>query len=574
MRFVQTLIPTLKEAPSDAKTASHTLLIRAGYIRQSAAGIFSLLPLGWRVVQKIQAILRQELGKSGAAELQLPLVQPAPLWQESGRWQAYGPQLLRIQDRKKFDFVLSPTAEEAVVDLVRSDVKTYRKLPLNLYQIHTKFRDEDRPRAGLLRGREFIMKDGYSFHASEEDALREYNNMYQAYHRIFQRCGLDFRAVEADTGAIGGNLSHEFQVLADSGEDSIVSCSHCNYAANVEKAVLQRSAQSSTTPTISGPSIKTEVPTPGHRTITEVASFLGLPATDMLKTLLYVADGKPIAVLLRGDHQLNEPKLKTLLQASVCELASEALVAQITGAAPGFAGPVGLDIPLYADWEVVPGKAWVTGANKTDVHLKNVHVGVDFHSQYADLRVATAGDPCGKCGQGTYRSYRGIEVGHVFFLGTKYSAPMRCEFLDQDGALKPMQMGCYGIGVTRIMAAAVEQLHDDRGLRWPVSLAPFQAVIVTLGNDPAIQTLAQGLHDRLEQQGVEVLLDDRDERAGVKFADAELIGIPIRLTIGKRSLSDKTVEIRRREEKTDVVCSIEDSVAQLVSMIAEERPRS
>lgn len=567
MRYSQLLIPTLKEAPSDAKTPSHVYLIRAGYIRQVAAGIFSILPLGMRVIQNIETIVRQELNAIGANEVLLPMVHPAPLWQESGRWQKYGPQLLRFQDRKEFDFVLAPTAEEAMVAMVRDDVKSYRKLPLHLYQIQDKFRDEDRPRAGLLRGREFVMKDGYSFHADESDAIREYQKTHQAYVRIFQRCGLDFRAVEADTGNIGGNLSHEFQVLANTGEDNLVSCSHCDYAANVEKALLKR--ESKTDKQRSNVPME-DVSTPNVRTISEVADFLKVSEKELVKTLVYVADGTPVAVLVRGDRQVNEPKLKTLLQVTELEPATEMQLKQWTQAEAGFLGPIGLQIPLYADWEVTEMTSFVAGANRVGFHTKHIQWGRDFSAQAVDVRVAAAGDVCGKCGVGQYRSHRGIEVGHVFFLGTKYSKAMHCEFLDRDGQLKPMTMGCYGIGITRVMAAAIEQRHDDKGICWPMALAPFHVSIVCLGQEEALLQTATQLHDQLTKLGIQVLLDDRDERPGVKFADAELIGIPLRITLGKRGLTEGVVEAKSRDARLETTVPISQAVDYIQNYVQKE----
>lgn len=565
MRYSQLLAPTLKEAPSEAKVPSHVLLIRGGYIRQTAAGIFSLLPLGLKVIQKINQIVRQELTQIGAQEVLLPMVHPAPLWKESGRWQVYGPQLLRIKDRKGFDFALSPTAEEAMVALIRDEVKTYRKLPLNVYQIQDKFRDEDRPRAGLLRGREFIMKDGYSFHSSEVDAKREYEAMYGAYSRIFQRCGLDYRAVEADTGAIGGTLSHEFQVLADTGEDSLVSCDHCDYAANVEKALLFQEER----PVMADTSSTEEIHTPRARSIKEVANFLKIPETQLVKTLIYKADGNPIAVLLRGDHQLNEPKLKTLLQAGELEAATETVVMELTGAEVGSIGPRGLTIPVYADFEVARMPSFTGGANRTDYHVSGLQLGRDFKAILADLRIAAAGDKCGRCQVGQYRFHRGIEVGHVFFLGTKYSAPMHCEFLDQQGQQLPMIMGTYGIGITRTLAAAVEQNHDDQGIIWPLALAPFQVVIVEAGVDEKVKKSAQQLYQSLCDTGVEVLYDDRDERPGVKFKDADLLGIPIRLTIGKQFLLNQQIEVKRRDGSFNQNLGIQETKAQLAKWLQE-----
>jgi prolyl-tRNA synthetase len=555
MRYSQLLLPTLKEAPAEAQVVSHVLMQRAGYIRKMAAGVYVLLPLGMRVVAKIERILREELGRAGAQEVLMPILHPGELWQESGRWQKYGPELLRLKDRKGADFVFSPTAEEAFCDTVRRDVKSYRQLPLNLYQIQDKFRDELRPRAGLIRGREFIMKDGYSFHATPDDALREYDNMYAAYDRIFRRCGLDFRAVEADTGNIGGSRSHEFQVLADSGEDAIVACDKCSYAANVEKAELRRE---STGPEAATEALK-ELHTPGKGGIADVVAFLrdkGVEAGDdrlverFIKTLIYVADGKPVIALVRGDRDLNELKLKALLASETLELASDGLVTEVTGAPVGYAGAQGRSVPVFADLEVAAIASGFTGANKADTHVRGFNLGRDVPgAKVVDLRTAASGDRCARCEAGRYRALRGIEVGHVFFLGTKYSEAMKVTFLDADGQNKPMIMGCYGIGVTRIAAAAIEQHHDADGIRWPMALAPFQVLIVTAGKEPELAAAAVELERELTARGVEVLYDDRDERAGGKFKDADLIGIPLRVTVGKRGLAEGKLEVKARHEK-------------------------
>jgi prolyl-tRNA synthetase len=546
MRYSQLLLPTLKEAPAEAQVVSHILLVRAGYIRKVAAGIYTLLPLGVRVIKKISTIIREELDRAGAQEVLPPMVHPAELWQESGRWQKYGPELLRMKDRKGAEFCMSPTAEEAMVDLVRRDVKSYRQLPLNVYQIQDKFRDEMRPRAGLMRGREFIMKDAYSFHATVEDAQREYKNMYDAYVGIFQRCGLEFRAVEADTGAIGGSMSHEFQVLADSGEDAIVSCDTCDYAANVEKAELK--------PPVLEPAPATgkleELHTPGKGSIGDVTKFLREEPTRFVKTLIYVAGGKTIIALVRGDRDLNELKLKAVLGADAVELASDNLVRELTGAEVGYAGAQGRDVPVYADPEVAAIPSAITGANKTDYHVRGWNLGREVpNAKIVDLRTASAGDACPRCGKGHYKAYRGIEVGHVFFLGTKYSQPMKCNFLDADGQDKPMVMGCYGIGVTRIAAAAIEQNHDENGIVWPKALAPYQVLIVTAGKEPELAAAAENLEKELTARGIEVLYDDRDERGGVKFKDADLIGIPLRVTVGKRGLAEGKLELKGRRDK-------------------------
>src|SRR3954469_881171 len=447
MRLSKSLVPTLKEAPAEAEVPSHILMVRGGYLRKVAAGVYSFLPLGWRVVQKIARIVREEMNRAGAEEVFLPAVIPAELWQESGRWDQYGAQLLRIKDRKGGDFVIGPTHEEVITALVRGDVRSYRQLPLNLYQIQTKFRDELRPRAGLMRGREFIMKDAYSFHVDVKDAQREYKKMYETYQRIFTRCGLAFRAVEADTGNIGGSLSHEFQVLTETGEDALVACDSCDYAANVEQAVA-RTAKGGTNPTAE----KTKVATPGKHSIADVSAFLKVPADKLVKTLIYLADGKPVAVLVRGDRDVNEIKLKKALSAEQLVLATDAAVKEATGAPVGFAGPVGLRIPVYCDLEICALSDFVVGANEADAHLTGVNIERDFTpTACGDYHSAAAGDACARCDTGHLKAYRGIEVGQVFFLGTKYSKPMGVTFLDAEGKETPCEMGCYGIGVTRIV---------------------------------------------------------------------------------------------------------------------------
>jgi prolyl-tRNA synthetase len=567
MRYSKMLVPTLKEAPSEAQVISHILLIRGGYMRKVAAGIYSLLPLGMRVVKKIERIVREELHRAGAEEILLPMVHPAELWQESNRWQKYGPELLRVKDRKSAEFAISPTAEEAICDLVRRDVKSYRQLPLNLYQIQDKFRDEMRPRAGLLRGREFIMKDAYSFHTDAEDARREYHNMFQAYERIFRRCGLEFRAVEADTGAIGGSLSHEFQVLCDSGEDAIVSCDRCSYAANVEKAELKREADASAPAT----SPLEELKTPGKAVIADVVKFLKEPIERFVKTLVYVADGKPFLALVRGDREVHELKLKAAIGCEALELASDALVTQVTGAPVGFAGAQGLLLPVFADYEVASIASGITGANRADAHVRGFNLGRDVPTaKVVDLRTAAAGDRCGRCGEGTYRAHRGIEVGQVFFLGTRYSEPMKVHFLDAGGKERPTVMGCYGIGITRVAAAAIEQNHDEDGIVWPMALAPFQVLIVTAGKEPELDEEAKKLESELTRRGVEVLYDDRDERPGSKFKDADLIGIPLRVTVGRRGLVEGKLELKARRDKESRLVPIGEVMAELERQITAE----
>jgi prolyl-tRNA synthetase len=556
MRYAQAFIHTLKEVPAEAQVVSHVYLIRGAFMRKAAAGIYSFLPLGWRVVSKIANIVREEMNRAGAQEILMPAAVPAELWQESGRWQKYGDLLLRFKDRKGADFCIGPTHEEVVVDLVRRDVKSYRELPLNLYQIQTKFRDEFRPRAGLLRGREFIMKDAYSFHASEPDAHQTYQAMYDAYTRIFTRCGLDFRAVEADTGNIGGSKSHEFQVLAQSGEDKIVSCDKCSYAANVEQAEVRRGAPAFDVGQERG---ITRLHTPGKGAIEDVAAFLKADPRRFIKTLVYLADGKPVVALVRGDHDVNEVKLRKLVGADEVVMAGDKAVEDITGAPVGYVGPVGLDkrgVRVVGDLDVKPLVDGITGANERDYHVGGVSAARDLgFVEWADLRVAAAGDGCPRCGDGSFALYHGIEVGHVFFLGTKYSEPMGCNFLGEDGVEKPMIMGCYGIGVTRVAASAIEQNHDQDGIVWPMSIAPFHVALLTLQpKDPDVVAAADKLYAELERAGIEVLYDDRDERPGSKFKDADLIGIPLRVAVGKKSLAEGKIEVKgRREPKAELV---------------------
>ncbi|MBI5506408.1 MAG: proline--tRNA ligase [Deltaproteobacteria bacterium] len=564
MHYSRLLIPTLKEDPAEAEVVSHRLLMRAAMIRQVARGIYDFLPLGRRTLRKVENIVREELNRAGCQEVLLPVVCPSELWQESGRWDIYGKELLRIKDRNDREFCLGPTHEEVMTDLVRRDVRSYRDLPLNLYQIQTKFRDEIRPRFGLMRGREFLMKDGYSYHTDYEDCLREYASMREVYGHIFRRCGLDFRAVEADTGNIGGSLSHEFQVLAESGEDLIVSCNRCEYAANVEKAEMRTVAE----PARADAPV-TEIATPGVRTIEEVSAFLSRPATEFVKTLLLVADERGVAVLLRGDDQLSETKLKALLGATDLRMAEAAEIETLTGAPQGFAGPVGLALPLYADERLRGCADMVSGANRADTHVTGVSQVRDFPGVvFANLRTAHAGDECARCEGGVFEEHRGIEVGHVFYLGKKYSEKLRATYLDAAGAECVMEMGTYGIGVSRTMAAAVEQNHDDKGIIWPVSIAPFEVMLVPVKwDDAASREAALRLEADLEAAGIEVLLDDRDERAGVKFNDADLLGIPFRVTIGPRGLAAGKVELKARAATAAEEIALDGAAARIAEVV-------
>jgi prolyl-tRNA synthetase len=517
-------------------------------IRQVARGIYDLLPLGLRVVRKVEAIVREEMNRAGAQEILMPTVCPAELWQESGRWDHYGKELLRIKDRHERDFCFGPTHEEVVTDIVRREIRSYRDLPLNLYQIQTKFRDEVRPRFGLMRGREFIMKDAYSFHADFADCQREYQNMFATYQRIFDRCGLTYRPVEADTGAIGGSLSHEFQVLADSGEDAIVSCDTCGYAANVEKAELP---SSSTSDFGLRTSDLKKVHTPEQKTVEQVSTFLGVPKEQFIKTLLFVTDtGAVVAALVRGDHELSEPKLKNALGCEWVVMADEETVVETTGAPIGFAGPLEIKATLVGDWALQGAKGFVCGANERDYHLTGLDQERDLSSlRFADLRQARAGDTCPRCQGGVFTAHRGIEVGQTFYLGTTYSKAMNAVFLDDQGQQHALEMGCYGIGITRTVAAAIEQHHDDNGIIWPAPLAPAAVHMTPVNwNDPATRQAAEDLYSKLLAAGVEVLLDDRDERPGVKFKDADLLGIPLRITIGAKTLVRGMVELKRRTD--------------------------
>ncbi|HEY6464083.1 MAG TPA: proline--tRNA ligase, partial [Polyangiaceae bacterium] len=542
--FSRALIPTVKEAPADATNASHILLSRAGYIRKVGAGIYDFLPLGHRVLKKIEGIVRREMDRAGALEILMPALLPGELFKETGRWELYGPTLFRIKDRKGGDYNLGPTHEEIVTDIARREIRSWRELPKNLYQVQVKFRDEPRPRGGLLRGREFVMKDAYSFDADEEGAKKSYEAMRLAYHRIFDRIGLTYRMVQADSGAIGGSTSAEFQVLVDSGEDTIVACGACDYAANVEVATVKTAPAAEEAP--AGPPAR--VHTPGHGTIEDVTKFLGVTPKQMLKSLLYLAGGQVIMAVVRGDHDVNEVRLARALGLDEVFLASEADVEKATKANVGFAGPVGFPGKVLVDRAASQVGAGVTGANETDWHLRDVRFGRDYQGTVADLRLATTGDPCPTCDGGTLTQYRGIEAGHIFILGTKYSAKMNATFIDEKQQSKPLVMGCYGIGVSRLVATTIEQHNDENGIRWPMSVAPYQVHLVTIGREEAVLARAQELYDALEKAGLEVLWDDRDERPGVKFKDADLIGIPLRVTIGAKALAAGNVELKPRTE--------------------------
>lgn len=538
-------IPTLKEAPSDAEVISHQLMTRAGMIRKLTSGVYVYMPYGNIAINKVAQIVREEMNRAGAIELTMPMVQPADLWQESGRWEFYGKELLRFKDRHDRDYCLGPTHEEVVTDMVRGEVRSYRQLPMNLYQIQTKFRDEIRPRFGLMRGREFIMKDAYSFDRDNAGADTSYKAMYDAYTRIFTRLGLRFKAVEADSGSIGGSFSHEFMVLAETGEDTIVSCKSCDYAANMERAATRPVGGR---PTEAAPAVEV-VSTPNVRTIEEVSGFLKAAPEELIKTLLFNVDGKAVAVLVRGDRELNEIKVKNYFKAEVVEMLDPETVEAVTGAPVGFAGPVGLKADvIIADFELEEKNGWIAGANQADAHVKNVDLVRDAKVEaYADLRNVTASDSCPRCG-GELELPRGIEVGHVFKLGTKYSESMKATFLDENGVEKFMIMGCYGIGITRVVAACIEQNHDDNGIIMPPAIAPFAVEILNLDvKSEVVCAKAQNIYEHLKNSGLDVLLDDRDERPGVKFKDADLIGAPMQIVIGGKGLDRGIVEVKDRK---------------------------
>lgn len=551
MRYSRALIPTLKEAPADATNTSHVLLTRGGYVRRVGAGIYSFLPLGLSVFAKVGAIIREEMNASGALEVLLPALLPAEYFKETGRWELYGETLLRLKDRKGGDYHLGPTHEEIITDLARHEMKSYRDLPKILYQVQTKFRDEPRPRAGLLRCREFTMKDAYSFDVDEPAALASYEVMRLAYRRIFDRIGLDYRMVSADSGAIGGSTSAEFQVLVQSGEDIIAVCEGCDYAANLEVATAGVPLPNGSPKTAELQALK-KVPTPGKRTIEEVSGFLDKEANRFLKSLVYVASSgseeQVVLAIVRGDHELNEVKLARALGAGDVRMADPDTVRKATGADVGFAGPVGYKGRILVDRAAADVPGGVAGANETGHHFVNVVFARDYEGEVVDLRSVVAGDICPKCG-GKIALFRGIEAGHIFVLGTKYSATMGATFLDKDGQNKAMVMGCYGIGVSRLVAATVEQHHDENGIVWPMSVAPYPVHVVQVGSDAAVVEAVAKLEGELASLGIEALIDDRDERPGVKFKDADLIGMPLRVTIGAKALANGAVELKPRTEK-------------------------
>ena len=569
MRSSQLFITTLKEAPNEAELVSHKLMLRAGLIRRLGSGLYTWMPLGLRVLRKVEGIVREEMDRTGANELLMPAVQPAELWQETGRWALFGPQMLKIKDRHEREFCFGPTHEEVITDLVRREVKSYRQLPLNLYQIQTKFRDEIRPRFGVMRAREFLMKDAYSFHSSRACLEQTYAVMHATYTRIFERLGLKFRAVAADTGAIGGSGSHEFHVLADSGEDAIAWCPQSDYAANVELA----EAMAPAAPRAAASAPVTKVATPKMHSIDEVAAGLSVPASTIVKTLLMVDEaGAAVALLVRGDHSLNEVKVGKLAGLNgALRFANEAEVRSAAGCGAGSIGPVGLKARVVADRAVAAMADWVCGANEDGFHLTGVNWGRDLpEPEVADIRNAEAGDPSPD-GKGTLEIARGIEVGHIFQLGNKYSSAMGATYLDESGQSQVMEMGCYGIGVSRIVAAAIEQNHDDRGIIFPAAMAPFQVVVVALGlaKSAAVKETAERLYAELQAAGIDVLFEDRDERPGVMFADMELMGIPHRITVGDRALANGEVEYKCRRSGEGGNWPVAEALSRTLAALAQ-----
>ena len=565
MRWSRTLIATLRDDPQEAEIDSHKLMVRAGLIRKLSGGLYSFMPLGLRALQKVSQIVREEMNRAGAQEILMPALQPAELWERSGRLATMGPGMFRLRDRAERLMALGPTHEEVVTQLVAGEISSYRQLPCTVYQIQTKFRDEIRPRFGLMRAKEFIMKDAYSFDTSLETADASYQAMYDAYVRIFTRCGLNARPVEADTGDIGGKWSHEFMVLADAGEDGIVDCPACGYAANQERAERAVAA-----PTDAACPAVAEVATPNTRTIDDLVAHFKCSGDRFIKTLIYLVDGKPVAALVPGNRDLNEHKLKRLLGAKKAELADEATIQKITGAPVGFAGPVGLAIPVYADQSLKGASDRITGANKADTHIVHVDLARDAAvTAFEDLVLVGAGDTCPRCGK-PMQLKRGIEVGHVFKLGTKYTESFEAKYLNAQGQSELMVMGCYGIGVTRTLQAVIEQSHDADGIVWPVSVAPFAVTVLLLDpKDPAVCAVVDALEKELQAKGIDVFVDDREERPGVKFKDADLIGCPIRVVAGAKGLAKGGVEIKLRTLKTFDLVPVEQAAAAISTLIGQ-----
>jgi prolyl-tRNA synthetase len=569
MRQNKMLLPTLREVPKEAEITSHKLLLRAGLARMFAAGMYTYLPLGFRVLKKIEQVVREEMDRAGAQEILANLVQPAELWHTTGRWDDYGPEMMKLKDRHERDFVLGPTHEEIFTTLVNNEVNSYKKLPFNLYQIATKFRDERRPRFGMLRAREFVMKDAYSFHDSRESLAETYDRMHEAYTNIFTRLNLKFRPVQADAGAIGGSgRNHEFMALAEIGEDTIAVCNHCDYAANLEKAEAHYAA-AGVAPSEEAP-LYEKVHTPNTKTIEQLVESLGLEASAFIKTLVYMADGQPVVVCLRGDHDVNELKLQKFLGVRKVELADQATIERVVGAPAGYVGPVGLkkDIPVVVDREVLNIGLGVTGANERDYHIRHVLPGRDFSvEKVGDLRNVVEGDTCPNCQEGKLQFFRGIEVGHIFELGTKYSDALNATFLNRDQKQQHFIMGCYGIGISRLITAIIEQNNDEQGIVWPMSVAPYHVhLIPTKVKDEEQMRIAEQLYERLTAQGVEVLMDDRDETVGVKFKDSDLIGLPLRITVGKRA-GEGIVEFKVRKTGESQELTIEQAYEQVLNLV-------
>ncbi|WP_405082955.1 proline--tRNA ligase [Paenibacillus chitinolyticus] len=571
MRQSRLLLTTLRESPADAEVISHRLMLRAGFIRQLAAGIYTYLPLGRRVLRKAEQIVREEMDRAGAQEMLMPVMQPAELWKESGRYSVYGPELMRLNDRHDREFTLGPTHEEVITSIVRGEINSYRKLPVTLYQIQTKFRDERRPRFGLLRGREFLMKDAYSFDANWEGLDESYRQMFQAYNRILTRCEVNFRAVEADAGAIGGEGgTHEFMALADVGEDTIAACTVCEYAANLEQAE-SRTVRTDSVERSEEKAVKFH--TPGIRTIGQLVQSLGIRPSDIMKTIVYTADARHVAVVVRGDREVNEIKVKNYLRADDLSIADAAAVEEATGAPAGFVGPLGLNIPLLVDKEVLGMAFGIAGANEADYHYRNLDPGRDLADpEVGDFRQAAEGDRCPRCTEGVLKLSRGIEIGHVFKLGTKYSDKLEASFLDAAGNSTRMIMGCYGIGVSRILSAVIEQNHDTNGIIWPLALAPYQVHVipVSIKDDVQVQA-ANDIYRRLQENGIEALMDDRDERPGVKFKDSDLIGIPFRIVIGKDAGQGK-VEFAERRSGLKETITIQAACERILDRVRLSKP--
>jgi prolyl-tRNA synthetase len=572
VRWSNALIPTLKETPADAVAPSHVLLTRAGMIRQLGAGAYTYMPLGLRVIQKVIRIVREEMDAAGGIELLMPALQPVELWKESGRYETYGDSLMKLSISGGHQMALGPTHEEVITDMVRDLLRSYKQLPITLYQIQTKFRDEPRPRFGIVRTREFIMKDAYSIDANVDQLNKSYDAMYEAYCRIFDRCGVPYVTVEAESGPIGGDSSHEFMVPCSTGEDKVLQCVACGYAANQERAEIGNPAAAAATPTDAPP--YEAVPTPKKRTIREVCEFLKVEEATSAKLLVYLADGKPVAALVRGDHELNEAKFRRIVGASTLVAADAPTIEKATGAPLGFLGPVGIKIPLVIDRAVAAMTTVVVGGNAVDMHLKGVVPGRDFPlNDVQDVRNAEAGDPCPRCG-GRLQITSGLEIGHVFKLGTKYSKAMGATYLDEKGNEVLIIMGCYGIGINRIVAGAVEAAHDANGILWPLALAPYQVVVVPLQvQNAAVMDHAIELEKALAAAGLDVLIDDRDQRPGVKFKDADLIGIPLRVVVGERGLKDGTIEVKWRHQSEAQHIPAATAAAAVVALITEARQK-